>query len=149
MSGIFREPVSGDAVFGGWFALQADKTLGGLLVDVYGPSHMKGTLDLKRGKLDFKKAYVGRDDSIKYDLVRDEQGVYHGSYEGSKVIKGPAFCKFSEHWKDMNFRTISAKEAAREMIDLSISLGDVEVVKGRGGEDMLRVADKWRGPGQS
>ncbi len=145
ISGFFREPISGDSAFGGFLALQKDRTLGGLLVDVYGPSHVKGILDLEKGKLDFEKTYVGREDKIKYDLIKDEEGIYHGSYGGSKVVTGPAFCRLSEHFKGIDFRMIDAEEVARDMIDLSVAMGDIEIYKGKDGQDMVRVTDKWSG----
>lgn len=71
---------------------EACGNLTGKLMDAYGPSEIIGTLNNKKGRMDFNKTYENRPPII-YGFEKQVNGIWAGKYYIKGRLSGEALCE--------------------------------------------------------
>ena len=154
--GIIIQPLYRNVIFEGdnFKHDESTKDISGRLEDVWGPSLIKGKLDLYGGLFEFDKNYIGRP-PISYTF-KNENGLWVGEWNGSDSLDGEALCELFKSgekprydWREISSRAtmsqIGAEKWGKNFARELEKRGYVKRIKDpETGEDMVQFTDKGK-----
>ena len=146
IAGLFYEAFPGISPWGGYFIRGREggskNQIVGQLIDLYGPSQLKGVLE--KDSLEFKKKYERCNHEQMFDYKFSlKNGIWQGEFSSPNGYRGRSICKTNLCLEELDFEKVDLRSPegyAKALIDSMVQTDYLETFEDQEtGEKMIRL----------